>query len=98
MSDGLAFVAMIVGFALVIVAGAKLGAGSHTALAGMFATQGARDWPTGVQEADAPRFDFAGPSAPLTPASPAGDLAVDALPVPEIEDLYVGPIRSVHRP
>jgi hypothetical protein len=62
-------------------------------LAGMFATQGARDWPTGVQEADAPRFVVAGTSTPLTPASPTGDGVVGDLPVPEIEELYAGPIR-----
>ena len=76
MPDGLAFISMIAGFGFVIAAGAKIGA--HTALVGLFATEGARDWPTGVQEADAPRFVFARSS------------------VVEVEELYAGPLRSLH--
>jgi hypothetical protein len=83
MPDGLAFISMIVGFGLVIVAGAKLGAGSHIALAGLFAIHGPSEWPTGVQEADAPRFVFARSSAVM-----AADV-----PAVEIEELYAGPIR-----
>jgi hypothetical protein len=49
-------IAAVVGFGLVAVAGARLGAGSHLALAGLFPPQGRSDWPRGVQEADAPRF------------------------------------------
>ena len=48
MPDGLAFVSMILGFAFVTVVGAKMGAATHSTFAGLFATQGARDWPTGV--------------------------------------------------
>lgn len=59
MSDQLMIVWMMVGFGFLLVAGAWLGAGSHTALVGLFAAQGVRDWPTGVQEADAPHFAVA---------------------------------------
>ena len=98
MPDGLAFVSMIVGFGFVTVVGAKLGAGSHTALAGLFATQGARDWPTGVQEADAPRFVIAPPSDRTTPAWPAADITEAGARATEIEELYAGPIRPGPRP
>lgn len=85
MPDGFTIVAVIVGFALVTVAGAKLGAGS---IEGLFATQGARDWPTGVQEADAPPFVFTRPSV--------GTTQTDEAPPCEIDELYAGPIRSLH--
>lgn len=98
MPDGLAFVSMIVGFAFIIVAGAKLGAGSPSALAGLFAAQGARDWPTGVQETDAPRFVIAPPSDPTTPAWPADGIAEAGPRSPEIEELYAGPLRPGPRP
>ena len=90
MPDGFTIVSVIVGFAIVTVAGAKLGAGSHTSLEGLFPAQGASDWPTGVQEADAPRFVFAPPSI--------GSLSEDTAPGPmigELEELYAGPIRPV---
>jgi hypothetical protein len=55
-SDGVTYLALAIGFAFILVAGARLGAGSHHALAGLFPARGVRDWPTGVQEGDAPRF------------------------------------------
>lgn len=85
MPDGLTIVTVIFGFGLVTVAGAKLGAGS---IGGLFATQVARDWPTGVQEPDAPRFVFTRPSVGMTQA--------DDAPPCEIDELYAGPIRSLH--
>ena len=91
MPDGFTIVSVIVGFALVTVAGAKLGAGSHTSLQGLFPAQGRRDWPTGVQEVDAPRFVFAPPSI--------GPLSEDTAPGPmigDLEELYAGPIRPVN--
>jgi hypothetical protein len=93
MPDGLAFVSMILGFAFVTVVGAKLGAGSHTALVGLFPTQGARDWPSGVQEADAPRFVIAPPSDRTTPAGPAADIPEAGPRSSDIVELYAGPIR-----
>lgn len=94
MPDGLTFISVILGFGFVVVAGAKLGAGSHTGLVGLFSTHEARDWPIGVQEADAPRFVFARPPTQPARASGTGDgLAGDA-PAAEIEELYAGPIRS----
>jgi len=59
MSDQLIVVSTMVGLGFLLVAGAWLGAGSHTALVGLFAAHGGRDWPTGVQEADAPHFAVA---------------------------------------
>ena len=92
MADGLTFISAIVGFGLVIAAGAKLGAGSH-ALSGLFAAQGARDWPTGVQEPDAPHFNFYHSAAVTPGASKVGDaLAIEPSWV-RIEDLYSGPLR-----
>lgn len=96
MPDGLAFISMIAGFGFVIVAGAKIGAGSHTALVGLFATEGARDWPTGVQEADAPRFVFARSSVVMAVTSAAGDIPASDVPLVEVEELYAGPLRSLH--
>ena len=86
----------IVGFGLVIVAGARFGAGSLSSLGGLFATHGARDWPTGVQEGDAPRFVFTRPAGRTTEASQADDLPADEAPACEIDDLYAGPIRPLH--
>jgi hypothetical protein len=47
---------LIAGFGFLFVAGALLGAGTDTSLAGMFPPSGGRDWPVGVQEQDVPRF------------------------------------------
>ncbi|MEP6638374.1 MAG: hypothetical protein ABJC39_03420 [Chloroflexota bacterium] len=56
MPDPTAILWLIAGFAFVLVAGANLGAGSHTGLSGLFSADTGRDWPVGVQEADAPRY------------------------------------------
>ena len=56
MSDVVVPIVVIAGFGFILYAGAHLGAGSTRAFAGLFAPGDARDWPTGVQEADAPRF------------------------------------------
>ena len=56
MPDGVVSVTLVVGFGFILIAGSRLGAGSHHALAGLFAQHGVRDWPRGVQETDAPRF------------------------------------------
>jgi hypothetical protein len=93
MADPLTFVSAIVGFILVLAAGVNLGAGGHTALTGLFAAQGARDWPTGVQEPDAPHFSFAHPTAGAPGVSIAGDGAIDVPSTAPIEDLYAGPLR-----
>jgi hypothetical protein len=49
-------VGSIVGFAFVLIAGTWLGTDPDTVFGGLFAAQGVRDWPSGVQEPDAPRF------------------------------------------
>jgi hypothetical protein len=104
MTDAVVVLSLFAGFTAVIVAGARLGAGSLGSLAGLFAPQGGRDWPTGVQEADAPRFVFAAapPPIPIAGSEHAHRLraefpAVDrdaSTPVPEFLELYSGPIRN----
>jgi hypothetical protein len=91
--DGLTVISLVVGFGLLIVAGARLGAGSHSSLAGLFATHGGRDWPIGVQEGDAPRFLL--PSRSDRSSGRAADSPPPETPPPVIEDLYAGPIRSI---
>ena len=59
MSDVVVPIAVVAGFGFILYAGAHLGAGSTQAFAGLFAAGDVRDWPTGIQEADAPRFDVA---------------------------------------
>ena len=93
MADGPTFISAIVGFGIVIVAGAMLGAGSPNVLTGLFAAQGARDWPTGVQEEDAPHFDFTHHRDPTAATSTAGQLLADDPSWAEVEDLYEGPLR-----
>lgn len=56
MSDWVTYLGLFVGFGFILAAGLRLGAGSRDVLAGLFPAHGARDWPTGVQEGDAPRF------------------------------------------
>ena len=89
MSDGVIYVTLVVGFGFVIVAGARLGAGSHLSLAGLFPTSGVRDWPKGVQESDAPRFavahlDGLRPEHPVT-VGVARISADDPVDAPRIE-------------
>jgi hypothetical protein len=92
MSDGVITVTLVVGFAFIVIAGSRLGAGSHHALAGLFPARGSRDWPTGIQEADAPRFavrhlDALRPGQPAVIAtSGADDASLDA-PRAELFDL-----------
>ena len=76
MPNGLTLVAVVTGFALVVIAGAWLGAGTPPGLAGLFPAQGRRDWPTGVQEGDVPHFRI--PTAP----SPRAELEerIDGIP------------------
>ena len=93
MADGAMFISAIIGFGIVIVAGAMLWAGSHTVLTGLFAAQGSRDWPTGVQEEDAPHFDFSHRSDPTADASIAGRALAEEPGCARIEDLYEGPLR-----
>jgi hypothetical protein len=55
----------------VIVVGARLGAGSHDSLAGLFASPTMPARPLGVQEPDLPRFFFRDATVDAT-AAPAG--------------------------
>lgn len=91
--DGPTFISAIIGFGIVIVAGAMLGAGSHAVLTGLFAAQGAREWPTGVQEEDAPHFDFSHRSDTSLTAPTAHRALADDPSWGRIEDLYEGPLR-----
>lgn len=92
MPDGLTFISVIAGFALIAVAGARIGAGTPTALAGLFPAHGARDWPAGVQEADAPHFHLDAASTSSVDPPGTGQTPAEA-PASEIEELYRGPIR-----
>jgi hypothetical protein len=88
MTDGLTVIWLIIGFGFLVVAGARLGAGSHTSLTGLFPPRGARDWPTGVQEPDAPRFEVSHLDG-LRPRREGGirTSVVDVVPLPEIVEL-----------
>ena len=59
MADGISILAMGLGFGFVLIAGSWLADGTPGLLAGLFPPQGRQEWPTGVQEADAPRFAVA---------------------------------------
>jgi hypothetical protein len=92
MSDGVVPLTLIVGFAFIVIAGSRLGAGSHQALAGLFASAGRRDWPTGIQEPDAPRFavrhlDGLRPGQPAVIATSRPDDGVGGDPPAELLDL-----------
>jgi hypothetical protein len=50
---------LVVCFGFLVTAGIRPGADPHAVLLGLFAAHGVRDWPTGVQESDAPRFAVA---------------------------------------
>jgi hypothetical protein len=94
MSDGVVYITLVVGFGFVIVAGARLGAGSHSLLGGLFPASGVRDWPMGVQEADAPRFavahlDGLRPDHPVT-VDVAPISADDPVDAPRIEVIDLG--------
>lgn len=56
MSAPVELASVIVGFGLIAFAGARLGAGSHLSLGGLFVPHGRSDWPRGVQETDVPHF------------------------------------------
>lgn len=93
MPESLAFVTALAGFGLIIVAGARLGAGSHLSLAGLVPAHGQSDWPQGVQEPDAPRFAVAHADALRRDATPAtADLPAQEFDTPEIIDVYERPL------
>jgi hypothetical protein len=91
MSDGVVAITVIAGIGFILFAGAHLGRGSTQAFTGLFAPQGVRDWPMGIQEADAPRFavahlDDLRPGQPEMIATSATDDDVDGPPA-EVFDL-----------
>lgn len=92
MSDGVTVLALILGFGLVLIAGAKVGPSTPTFLAGLFPPVGARDWPTGVQEPDAPRFAVAHLDALRPDLRPV--TAAEAMDAREVVDLYERPLDS----
>ena len=87
----------VVGFGFVAIAGRWLGADPHTVFGGLFAAQGARDWPTGVQESDAPRFAVAHLDT-LRPqrAATAGEAGIDGEIEPAQEVVELG-VRHLDR-
>ena len=100
MPDGTTYLSLIVAFGFVLVAGARLGAGSHTGLAGLFPAHAGRDWPIGVQESDAPHFavvhlDALQPGTPvLLEGPPIGGGAEPDEPQPEMIELFDRPLRD----
>jgi hypothetical protein len=88
---------MVGGLALVCGAGvlfvftaSRLTRGAYVAFEGLFAQQGRRDWPQGVQEGDAPRFSMSHaealrPGTPVVLGPPLDDDPED--PHPETIDL-----------
>ena len=88
MTDGPTVIWLLLGFGFVMVAGARLGAGSHTSLTGLFPTHGVRDWPAGIQEPDAPRFEVSHLDT-LRPrrAGAVRTTVDDVVPLPEIVEL-----------
>jgi hypothetical protein len=71
MSDVVTYVGLALGFGFVFVVAARLGDPSRPLLAGLFPARGVREWPTGIQEDDAPRFavvhlDGLRPGTPVT--------------------------------
>lgn len=59
MPDGMVLPVLGLTFGFVLVAGSWLRKGSPDLMAGLFASPSTGEWPPGVQEADAPRFDVA---------------------------------------
>ena len=97
MPDGVVSISVIVGFGFILFAGAHIGAGSLQAFGGLFAPQNVRDWPTGIQEGDAPRFDVRHldelrPGQPHVIASSIADDAVDG-PRTELVELGSRPLE-----
>ena len=87
-------VSVIVGFGIITVAGARLGAGSHLSLIGLFGRPALNEWPHGVQEGDVPRFRVEHADAlrhRAAPTSPFEDLAPDTpeAPRPTLVELEV---------
>ena len=92
-------VSVIVGFGLIALAGARLGAGSHVSLIGLFARAAIDEWPQGVQEGDVPRFAVEHADAlrhPPEPVSPFEDLPAVASGMvrPTLVDIEVHLARS----
>ena len=84
MSEALTVIGLVLGFGFLIAAGMGLSAGSHLSLAGLFPVQAVRDWPHGVQEPDAPRFDV----AHLDGLRPAGTPVLDSdAELPQVVEL-----------
>ena len=87
----LALIAITAGFALVVVVGAKIGAGAPHSLVGLYPPQGGRDWPIGVQEGDVPRFRL----APVPVAEPTIHESTEAVPAVRREHL-VAQVHAYH--
>ena len=98
MSDPAILVAVLLGFALVILGASWLGAGTTLSLQGLWAGRATPEWPPGVQESDAPRFsvdhlDRLRPGMPVLLETGASD--DDEAPNPEMVELVS---RRLDRP
>lgn len=71
MFDNLTFLSVLAGFALILVVGAKLGAGTPDSLVGLFVLPDMPARPKGVQEKDLPPFVFRDVPAPRTTTAAA---------------------------
>lgn len=94
-------VSVIVVFGLITVAGARLGAGSHLSLSGLFVSAWSSEWPRGVQESDVPHFAVEhadGLRHPPPAVAPYEELGGDDPQATraEIVELHVGRVTS-HR-
>jgi hypothetical protein len=91
MPDSTLYVAALIGCSVAGIGGARL-VGTHVWRGGMLAPQGAKDWPHGVQEGDAPRFDVANAAALQASAVAATgfeDLDGATAVPPELIELHV---------
>ena len=77
----------ILGLGFVVVVVSLLRTDPQSAFGGMFAAQGGRDWPTGVQESDAPRFAVSHLDALRPDAGVARSGDDEDEPTPEVIDL-----------
>jgi hypothetical protein len=92
-----ALFATLVGFGLVTLAGAWLCEGSALDFSGLFPAQGRSDWPTGVQEGDAPRFAVEHVDA-LRPIHPADGASIRELNGLDPAGVWIEPVvLDVHR-
>ena len=93
MLDGFTYLALILIFGFVLIAGAWLGASSRSLVGGLFPPPPVHDWPIGVQEPDAPRFAIAHLDALRAGLPPAPEPS-DPIQPAEIVELFERPLSK----